>query len=69
MVVGLGGSGNEGNMDLKNKGVFAEVAGKNCVVCCRDASLQTVYMSGEDGGIQLVPQVVVSRTRPHTGGD
>ena len=28
-----------------------------------------MYRHGEDGGIQKVPQVVVPRTLPHSGGE
>ena len=52
MGVGIGGSSAGGNMDLTDKGVCEEAAGKNCAACFREANLQTMYMHGEDVGIQ-----------------
>ena len=69
MRVGLNVCGAEGDRALAYKGVRAEAAGKNCRVCFMEANLRTVYMRGEDGGIHQVPQVMETRTWPHTGKD
>ena len=68
MGVGLSGRGAGGDRDLADEGVRAEASGNNCGVIYREENLRDVYRGGEDVGIKQVPQVVVPRTRPHTGG-
>ena len=53
----------------KIEGVNAKTAGNNCGVRFREANLRGVYRVVEYGGIHQVPQVVVPRTRNHTGGE
>ena len=56
-----------GDRDLADELVHVEAAVNNCGLCHREAYLQDMHKSREDGGIQQVPRVVVPRTRPHTG--
>ena len=52
MVLGLGGRGAGSDRGLADKGVFAEVAGNNDIVCRREANIRAVYQSREYVGIQ-----------------
>ena len=51
MGVGLSVSGAQGDRAMTNEGVREEAAGKNCVLSCRAAYLQSVYKGGEDGEV------------------
>ena len=67
MELGLGERSAKGDRSLADKGVHAEKVGNDCGVRDRQADLKDVYKGGDDGGIQKAPQVVVPRTRPHSG--
>ena len=52
MGVSLGGRGIGDNLDLNNKGLREEAAGKNCGICSRETNIQTLYSHRADGGFQ-----------------
>ena len=47
--------------------MHGEATGKNCVVSHKGAYLKYVYRGVDDGGIKKITQLVLPRTRPHTG--
>ena len=50
--MGCGGRSIGDHVDLSDKGVHEEKAGKNCRICSRDTNVKTLYRRSADGGFQ-----------------